>query len=286
MENQPEVKRTRTEDNSFSFGLSSWERKGIFDIIYKFNPSFSFELDHELFQRNYEELELALKYPQFNEYFLKLKATELEFEAKVAEYEAKKLEMKKIEMDAQSKIAQLESENQAAKTKFLIKTGAFGSDDPYFKDLVDKISLSIEDYMLDLVEDRLDDEGKVFVAKTIIKYAWEGTYFCDQLLTLLQLKNVVQSKHCIIPLNSEGTPHSPSTIDWEIQKNAFKYNANHIYAFPFLVKNIFLFYFVIQSLLILWILCMAVIPPLKNIKIFTMIIVAVLEKTWIYAFVV
>jgi hypothetical protein len=76
MENHPENKRARTEESCHL--LSAWQRKKIIDSFYNFDPSF--DVDHELFNINSEEL--ARKYPQFDEYFSILEEKELEFKAK------------------------------------------------------------------------------------------------------------------------------------------------------------------------------------------------------------
>jgi hypothetical protein len=237
MENHPENKRARTEDSCHL--LSSWQRKKIFDSFYNFNPSF--DVDHELFNINSEEL--VLKYPQFDEYFSILEEKELEFKAKkiakkkqhlALDAEILALEAKESEL----KNVRLETKFKTAKTNFFIKTGVYGNDDNTFKALIDRISNSIGVRLIDLIEDRLNAEDKIVVTRTIIQIAGKGSKVCDDLLLALDLNNVDVRK-CIIPLKTQGSAHSPSTMSGLIQKLAAINNKNHIFAFPYDIKKHF-----------------------------------------------
>ena len=234
------------------FGITPWERKRLFDKIYKGNPSF--DLENEIFEK--DSTELALEKSYFGFYCFELRALEiehakfkLETEMKEAEFEAleqlkeaeektRKIEHEKSKFEFErskieherskieferSKFEFERSKFELARLKFFEKAGAVGRT-PSHQMPLDNICARLGSLLFDLVEDNggnlLTAHKKVIITREIRNIFKEGKN-CQFLLQALGL-TTVNPYNVLIPRKANGQPHPPYSMNGSIQIEAAK----------------------------------------------------------------
>lgn len=181
-------------------GLSSWEKKQIFDNIYNNNPQLS--VDDNLFTKDSKEL--AEENNQYSLYLSELKRREM--------IEFKCEEVHKITL----------AQNQFIGTigkKYLGNT------------LSMRVCFGLGSLLVDLVDNKLSHIQKIEVYEIIKEILRDEPKKCKKLLQILSLDKVI-FQNTRIPLKSQRLV----CMDGQVQFEANENDCNFIYPFPFGIK--------------------------------------------------